>query len=119
MVGQEGAVLVQDQDEAEHGEGGEDEEEEVPEQVGRPEGGRVKARHDLNLLRACRPLTDQGGFSFFSLSRVILVNDDMYIEYVPQGEDEKGGDKYGKSQGEGDAKGISDHVDPVSGHSFK
>ena len=77
MVGQEGAVLVQDEDEAEHGEGGEDEEEEVPEQVGRPEGGRVKARHDLNLLCTCRPLADWGVFILL----VFLVNDDeMYLK---------------------------------------
>ena len=58
MVGQEGAVLVQDEDEAEHGEGGEEEEDEVPEEVGRPEGGRVEACHDLYLLRARRSLAD-------------------------------------------------------------
>ena len=115
MVGQEGAVLVQDQDEAEHGEGGEDEEEEVPEQVRCPECGRVKARHDLNLLRACRPLTDWGVFILLVVV-VIVVNDDIY---VPQGEDEEGGDEYGKSQGKGDAKGIRDHVDPITSHRFK
>ena len=58
MVSQEGAVLVQDEDEAEHGEGGEEEEDEVPEEVGRPEGGRVEACHDLDLLRARRSLAD-------------------------------------------------------------
>ena len=71
MVGHEGAVLVEDEDEAEHGGGGEEEEEEVPEQVGRPEGGRVEARHDLNLLRARRSLADWGRFN--SLFVIIMI----------------------------------------------
>ena len=115
MVGQEGAVLVQDQDEAEHGEGGEDEEEEVPEQVRCPECGRVKARHDLNLLRACRPLTDWGVFILLVVV-VIVVNDDIY---VPQGEDEEGGHEYGEAQGESDAKGVGEHVNTVSSNRLK
>ena len=72
MVSEERAVLVQGEDEGEHGKGGEDEEKEVPEQVGRPKGGRVEARHDLDLLRACRPLTGVGLFLFFMLSCAIM-----------------------------------------------
>ena len=83
MVGQEGAVLVQDEDEAEHGEGGEDEEEEIPEQVGRPEGGRVQSRHDLHLLRARRSLADWGRFH-----SLFLVTCNHY--QIPQGKDEEG-----------------------------
>ena len=83
MVGQEGAVLVEDEDEAEHGEGGEEEEEEVPEQVGRPEGGRVQSCHDLHLLRARRSLADWGRFHF-----LFLVTYNHY--QIPQGKDEEG-----------------------------
>ena len=74
VVCQEGAVLVEDEDEAEHGEGGEEEEEEVPEQVGRPEGGRVQSCHDLHLLRARRSLADWG--RFHSLFLVTYDQDD-------------------------------------------
>ena len=58
MVGEEGAVLVEDEDEAEHGEGGEEEEEEIPEEVRHPEGGRVETCHDLDLLRVRCSLAD-------------------------------------------------------------
>ena len=73
-------MLVQDEDEGEHSEGGEDEEKEIPEQVGCPEGCRMEARHDLNLLRACRPLASLGSSSFFLLSWVIKISDDMYLK---------------------------------------
>ena len=76
-------MLVEDEDEAEHGEGGEEEEEEVPEQVGRPEGGRVQSRHDLHLLRARRSLADWGRFH-----SLFLVTCNHY--QIPQGKDEEG-----------------------------
>ena len=59
VVGEEGAVLVEDEDEAEHGEGGEEEEEEIPEEVRHPEGGRVETCHDLDLLRVRCSLADR------------------------------------------------------------
>ena len=37
----------------------------------------------------------------------------------PQGEDEEGGDEYGEPQGQGDAKGVGDHVNTIASHRFK